>query len=241
MSQRHFAEVTVRDEGQVAQRYRLTCGSCGCGEALGRMNFGSGIAQEQVPKKFEDKGWRVGKRHDGRDDLCPACLNREQEARRNKIHAVTTKEADVNKASTASGRIGEAKTERGSWPDALKSSTHTADAPREMTREHRRLIFLKLEEVYLDERLGYSAGWTDERVAADLGIPRAWVSTIRDENFGPNFSEELKLAIEAAKALTLDKEDFRKEIEALSAKGSEILKRVDQVDRIVKRIEASIR
>ena len=60
-----------------------------------------------------------------------------------------------------------------------------ADAPRTMSRDDRRIIFGKLETCWSDEKKTYDQGWTDERVAKDLGVPRAWVSTVRDENFGP--------------------------------------------------------
>ena len=65
-----------------------------------------------------------------------------------------------------------------------------AEPPRQMQREDRRIIISKLDEVYIDESVGYSGDWSDERVAEDLGVPRAWVSTIREENFGPEVSED---------------------------------------------------
>ena len=59
------------------------------------------------------------------------------------------------------------------------------DKPRQLTKEDRRIIFSKLNEVYVDERTGYSASWTDGSVATNLGVPTEWVKQIRDENFGP--------------------------------------------------------
>ena len=53
-----------------------------------------------------------------------------------------------------------------------------------MGKSDRRVIFIKLDEVYQDEKKGYLPGWTDQRVATDLGIPEAWVKEIREENFG---------------------------------------------------------
>lgn len=60
-----------------------------------------------------------------------------------------------------------------------------AEVPREMSREDRRVIFEKLNETYVDEASGYAPGWSDNRVAIDLGVPRAWVAKVRDEMFGP--------------------------------------------------------
>ncbi|MCR6673294.1 hypothetical protein [Devosia ginsengisoli] len=62
--------------------------------------------------------------------------------------------------------------------------------PRQMSREDRRLIFAKLEEVYIDEKSGYSAGWNDDAVAKDMACPRAWVEEIREQNFGPQKSDQ---------------------------------------------------
>lgn len=66
--------------------------------------------------------------------------------------------------------------------------------PRQMLREDRRLIFAQLEDCYLDEKSGYVDGWSDEKVAKTLNVPRKWVEQIRDENFGPaiNATEELR-------------------------------------------------
>lgn len=231
MSRRHFVEVPIREEGQLVPRYRLKCGSCGCGETLGRMNFGASIADEQVPQKFEDKGWRVGKRHDGRDDRCPSCVNREQEARRRRLHVVQSEEC-VSVTQNSSGLAVVA---------SAKPSTPAADKPREMTRDERRLIWAKLEEVYIDERAGYSAGWTDARVSEDLGIPRAWVSTIRDENFGPGVSEEVEKTLAEARAVAKEAAEFRRSMDSLTARGAEIMKRADAVERAARRIEGAVR
>jgi len=84
-----------------------------------------------------------------------------------------------------------------------------AEEPPTMTREDRRLIFAKIDEVYLDENTGYSNDWTDQRVADDLGVPVAWVRNIRAENFGEERSnsavlkqlEEAKEVLSQAKKL----------------------------------------
>lgn len=84
-----------------------------------------------------------------------------------------------------------------------------AEEPPTMSREDRRVIFSKIDDVYLDENSGYSDGWTDQRVADDLGVPVAWVRSIRAENFGEERSnsailkqlEEAKSALDQAKRL----------------------------------------
>lgn len=76
-----------------------------------------------------------------------------------------------------------------------KTAIATIEPPKEMTREDRRIIFAQLNEIYIGEDKGYSAGWTDQRVATHLGVPRAWVASIRDENFGPLRENETSTAL----------------------------------------------
>ena len=90
-----------------------------------------------------------------------------------------------------------------------------ADEPPTMSREDRRLIFAKIDEVYLDETIGYSEGWTDSRVAEDLGVPVAWVKTIRAENFGEERSNAALLAnLEEAKWTLGEAKKIHDEIKA---------------------------
>ena len=42
-------------------------------------------------------------------------------------------------------------------------STPSETPPREMSRDDRRVIFAKLDEVYLDEKRGYDSGWSDHK------------------------------------------------------------------------------
>lgn len=109
-------------------------------------------------------------------------------------------------------------------------------APRQMDRDDRRLIFAKIDEVY--EKDGYVVPWTDAAVAKHLGVPRAWVSQVRDEMFGPAGSnpeldayltqvEELTMSIEQAK------DDFAKVIDGLVEKQGEL-------SRLARKIEKEI-
>lgn len=84
--------------------------------------------------------------------------------------------------------------------------------PRTMTRDDRRLVLVKLEEVYVSETVGYSAGWTDESVAKELACPRAWVATLREENFGPEIAQEdprVAALAESVEALAGDLDSLR--------------------------------
>ena len=99
----------------------------------------------------------------------------------------------------------------------------SAPPPREMGRDDRRIIFEKLNEVYLDEKRGYDTGWSDHRVATDLGVPRKWVETLRVEMFGDNGgNEETNAFVTAvqelltdARQMLLEARDHREKVEDL--------------------------
>lgn len=107
-------------------------------------------------------------------------------------------------------------------PPSLK-----AVPPREMSRDDRRLIFAKLDEIYVSETEGYAPGWTDEKVASDLGIPRAWVETIRDENFGP-----LKDNAETRKLLA-EVEELVKQVKGVETKAADLLRKAHEIRKAV--------
>ena len=94
-----------------------------------------------------------------------------------------------------------------------KAVAVSEEPPRVMQREDRRIIFQKLNEVYLDEKRGYVEGWSDLRVSEDLGIPRAWVAQVRDENFGPVAANpeitEFKKGVEELREMKSMLEEYR--------------------------------
>lgn len=87
------------------------------------------------------------------------------------------------------------------------------DPPRTMTREDRRIVFEKLNGVYLDEKRGYESGWSDQKVATDLGVPRAWVEQVREEMFGPIASNP---EMEAFVRAVADLQDFKTQLASVA-------------------------
>ena len=75
--------------------------------------------------------------------------------------------------------------------------------------------------MYVGETVGYSKGWSDERVAKDLNVPIAWVSAIREENFGPDIDEVSVAIMKDAKSLI---EELRETTKSLNARADEIEK-----------------
>lgn len=116
-----------------------------------------------------------------------------------------------------------------------------ADPPREMTREDRRIVIDKLSDVYLDDRSGYAPPWTDAAVARDLGVPRAWVSEIRDYAFGPAGSNaDLDAFVEAIAPLKQDVDqhvtDCRARFEAAKALAERVAGLESTAARVLREI-----
>lgn len=115
----------------------------------------------------------------------------------------------------------------------------TAELPEQMSRDSRRTIFAKLQDVYIDEAKGYATPWTDQAVAKDLGCPLAWVIAIREENFGPvsDNSEiramlsRVEVGAREAKALLDDVKVFRKELTEHIEKGNALMKRATEIGK----------
>lgn len=143
------------------------------------------LPNDVIERKFGEMGWDIGANENR--DFCPACNNRRKQKVTLKVVPEKTPPAE----------------------DLQQSQ------PREMGRDDRRLIFAKLDEVYLDERRGYEVGWSDHKVASDLGVPRKWVEVIRAENFGLiGTNEDMSRFLNEAQELLAV---ARKELEAARA------------------------
>lgn len=206
--------------GRPTRGYKITC-KCGKIEKThfnslhGKAETGDERTGPMVSRKFTDMGWRVGAtpgKH-----RCPACIKAETPA----------KLGDVIRQLLAK----------------LKEPTvpipDLTPAPREMSREDRRLIFEKLNEVYGDEKTGYIAPWTDKQVAEDMGVPRAWVASLREEMFGPEGSNPaIEALIAEAKAHLAAAQEMRarvtEDIRLSSARADEINRRLAAIEKAVR-------
>ena len=114
----------------------------------------------------------------------------------------------------------------------------TASTPgRIMTRDERYLIFTKIDENYDRNKGCYASDWSDEKVAKDFNVPRLWVSTIRDENFGPDTNEQVAQIIEEAKTIyaniqeaTPKVNDLVRELTSLSAKADKMMSMLQNLE-----------
>lgn len=172
-------------------KIRIECHACDTTESFSVSQGQHSVSQETAERTFRNRRWTVGK--DRRHDLCPSCTHERLAARRGRSAATKDPKG-----------LTMPKPVNGTPADAPPAPALIAEAPRAMTKEDRRLVFAKINEVYLDERRGYENGWSDARVAADLGTPRAWVSAVREEHFGvESTSEEVRSLLEEARSFQI--------------------------------------
>lgn len=183
-----------------------------------------------ITKKFEGLGWRVGSRR--ADHRCPGCVNTEQQRRQQP-------ESTMPKGGV-SFMNGQQK------PAApAPSIAPTAEPPETMTREDRRIIFEKLNEVYGSENSGYSGEWTDKKVGEDLGTPRAWVAKVREEMFGPEGGnavivqqiEEARKVIADGRKLLNEVSDLKLRADELQATANRLMRDTAPLLTLISRVE----
>lgn len=150
-------KVPYGDSGKIVRGVYIACGHCGLVEHLpvnifpGRNGDGDGLEIQFVKRKMEARGWKIGTRAGHRWPKCFSSI-KATAARRPSDNGVANGETPVSVTPIKS--VQEAAT-------------------RMLGRDDRRIIFEKLNEVYVNDKVGYSAGWTDERVSTDLGVPGA--------------------------------------------------------------------
>lgn len=216
---RSFERTAIRVPGAPnVSGYVIKCSKCGQTDKVSANTHSGSMAPEGISNRFRNKGWLIGNRENS--DICPVCI------KESKKHKIQTSGVD-NVVQ-------------------LQKPTIVAEPPREMSKEDRRLIFAKVNEVYLDGKHGYSSGWSDKKVAIDLGVPQAWVRIIREENCGAEGeNEDFKEILVESQKLLKDISVFEKIIteriieaqkskDELSARANHIAGRISQLEKSFK-------
>jgi hypothetical protein len=209
-------------------RYRLQCSACPEAATLGNTDIGADKASHIVPQTFARRGWTVGKSPER--DLCPACT------RGRRSHPVSTGAVPMANPTLTTPSLRAVPS--GTVPVQVQDKAK-AEPPRVMSRDERRIINAKIDEVYIDEAHGYSIGWNDDRVATDLGVPRAWVSQMRDENFGPELNAEVVKARTETDALVAEMAKLREDMKASAAQASTLMMMADKCQANLARLIAA--
>jgi predicted nucleic-acid-binding Zn-ribbon protein len=180
-----FTQIWKTDNGMRVRFQGAVCGACGFTECF-RDNHRTAMPPEGMAKHFRRAGWVLGARRN--DDRCPRC--------------VSTKRTRKAVRSTT-GRPVPAPVFH--LQEETPVPTPTADtAPRAATREENRRIRDELDACY-DESAGrYVASWTDQAVADKLKVPRAFVSGVREDFYGPEGNEAQANRHQALEALTTE-------------------------------------
>lgn len=230
---RTFRKVPCREGGgHPTMRYQLSCSRCPEVESLGQTNLGEARAGNVVPQGFARRGWTVGKTPER--DLCPACT-RAARTTLVPVQSPITPSNGVVPVSQPSPTPLRAVPAAEPRPPVVAK----AEPPREMTRDERRIINAKIDEVYVDEAHGYSLGWNDDRVSKDLGVPRAWVAKMREENFGPDHNVEVTKAQREATELTVKMAELNATIEGAVKAARELLAQAAKCQSDLTRLTAA--
>jgi hypothetical protein len=175
------------------------------------------VLERRVRQKFEKLGWRVaGSRN---DCLCLGCVNA--------AAAAAERKKELPKMSADNKVV----------PLPAK-----APEPRPMQREEGRIIYEKIKDVYVNEKVGYSDGWTDARIAKDLGAPRAWVAEVREQWFGPEGSnQEIRALIEKAESFLNEVREHAKSFSVVVEKWNGMTDRCRRLERDLDEIKKAVR
>lgn len=220
---RQFKEASENFNGQWRKVAVVTCRNCSKVENLHIKTAYGLLPPVAIEKKFAQKGWEIGT--NDRRDICPNCVAQRDAKPVLKI-VPKAEEPPVEEVIE------------------VKPELVVKTEPRTMQRDDRRIIFEKLNGVYLDEKRGYDNDWSDHKVATDLGVPRAWVEQVREEMFGPintngDIEEFMRGVAEVAK-FKKQLEDFEKlkpEIEKLRAVAQSVnlasmLERINKLEKL---------
>lgn len=215
-------------------RHLIKCSEAGCGKEHEIIDRGyKQLPFNEVTRRFTRDKWFVGKNE--RHDICPKCQKNKQQIRRSKRRASN---AEVAKLFPPPRLV--------STSAPMEPPVTTTMPDRPINRDDKRLINLKLHEVYIGEKEGYFSPHTDQSVAKDLGVPVKWVTDIREDLFGPahsnsdiddqlakieankavviNLGEQVTIALNEIKAIVV-------RMPALSDRLNEVMRATESLDR----------
>lgn len=236
-----------RFQGPTPQAVKTTL-ICRCGNSDDLVQpSGQFVPPASVVRHFSRRGWKVGQRP--KNDRCPACNGLSYQASEDVVN--DNREAELSKSNV------EPLKPKATLKDLsqLTRELVRADAPEEPTREERRIIFAKLQDVYIDETKGYDVGWTDHKVATDLAVPRAWVAKIRDENFGPakdnadirtvlgnleTLKNEMNSALKACDESRLAAQAKIDELSKNQLWAKDVVRRIEDLEKLARTLKAQV-
>lgn len=152
----HAVQPVMRDYGGGQRRRHARVECTGCGLA-GEIPTSHGVFNpEKSIQRFVALGWEVDIHH--RRTRCPLCVATRREKRMGE---------KPNKTATV--------------------APMTSDAPRttQLTPDQKAAVRRLLDTHFDDQRGHYLDGYSDQRVADEVNVPRALVSALRDNAYAP--------------------------------------------------------
>lgn len=259
---REFKVVKKPYEGKMLVGAKIECSTCDNYEEY--YNYKGSVTPQHLPKEFERRGWLVGKNE--RMDRCPSCVAKMRGIKAKPSEGIATisqsgipslrpvlKEVPMPQVQPAvvspivtAWEIPAAEPVRID-PQPFKTVLATpVDPDRKMTRADDQIIFMKMTEVYADERSGYRNDWTDLLVAGDLGVPVDWVALIRERSFGPETNAVLrekhgKALVDKASEIERLIVIADKKMEALQNLDNKVTDMMTQIDGMIERYEQLVK
>lgn len=109
-------------------------------------------------------------------------------------------------------------------------ATPAAEAPRQPTREDRRKIVDHLDGCYNLDKGRYSGDWSDAKTAEELKVPRAWVSDLREQLYGPEGNEVADLVVKDFDALKARAAELEGDVVRLMEKADGFIRELKAID-----------
>lgn len=174
--ERVFATRPAKPDGvHVVAALYIKCGHPGCRESIDFLSTGRGKTNpDHARKVWGRKGWEIGRNADS--DRCPQHTRLALRAER---ETDMGKETPINHASHEKSFDGQLRAA------AAVAPIIDAKAARMPGRDDNQLILIAVQEAYPAPGEGYTAGVTDDSIAAELGLPRVWIAQVREQFFGP--------------------------------------------------------
>jgi hypothetical protein len=219
-----FERTTLTPEAGMARSgYKITCCRCGRVEELVASGHTGSLPQTVINKKFQQKGWKTGRKAVG-----PCCL------------APKPAKFIAEEAMKSAPTLPKVPTKTiDSVATQINSQSPVAiEPPREMTAADKRKVFRAIDDQWDEGKGRYIGAASDQHIADTLGVPRAWVREVREENFGKSQrNEDIDKLIGDAKNLRAEAArnaatalDLATKFEQLDVKYQEMIRRLEAVE-----------
>lgn len=232
VTDRQFLPVKMLYNGVMRPALRIECSKkqskdCLVGEDFLNKN-GAATSPVHAANVFRNHGWVIG--GGPRADICPKCYKLLIDTRREKYRAeraeqpmniIPQGEKPVTVHATGNGAVSVSDPQPLPKPTVKESQVSMKD----VDKTAKRLIDGKLDEVYNASKGGYLNGYTDDKLAVELGVMKEWVSLVRDFGHGPETSA-LDLTADV-KLLDAKAQEVR-EAKRLVDAGMEAMTRIDK-------------